>query len=71
MKNYAKEALKFKRLWVETSDIDLRCVHMAYIQISLLGIKGIVYQKDTLSKLDEKIEAEHMFITPAAKGMFI
>lgn len=60
-----------ERLWVETSDIDLRCVHMAYIQISLLGIKGIVYQKDTLSKLDEKIEAEHMFITPAAKGMFI
>lgn len=58
-------------MWVEASDIDLRCVHMAYIQMSLLGIHGIVYQKDTLTSLTEKVEADHMFITPAAKGMFI
>lgn len=60
-----------KTMWVEASDIDLRCVYMAYIQMSLLGIKGVVYQKDTLTPLTEEVEADHMFITPAAKGMLI
>lgn len=30
-------------------DIDSRCVHMAYLQFSLLGIPAIIYQGNTLS----------------------
>lgn len=38
-----------KELYVECSDLDRRCVHMAYIQLSFLGIPAIVSRKDALS----------------------
>ena len=38
-----------ERLFVECGDIDRRCVHMAYIQLSLLGIPAVIFQRDTLS----------------------
>lgn len=31
------------------SDIDQRCVHMTYLQLSLIGVPAIVYQRDTLT----------------------
>lgn len=41
--NYAQNLL------VECSDIDMRCVHMTYLQLSLAGIPAIVYQRNALS----------------------
>lgn len=37
------------QLHVIAQDIDIRAVHMAYIQFSLLGIPAVVYHGDTLS----------------------
>jgi type I restriction-modification system DNA methylase subunit len=34
--------------WAEVIDIDIRCVRMAYIQLSLAGVPGIVYHGNTL-----------------------
>ena len=36
-------------LLVECGDIDARCVHMTYLQLSLAGVSAVVYQRDTLS----------------------
>lgn len=38
-----------RNLVVECSDIDSRCVHMAYLQLSLAGIPAVIYQRDTLT----------------------
>ena len=38
-----------RNLVVECSDIDSRCVHMAYLQLGLAGIPAVIYQRDTLS----------------------
>ena len=38
-----------RNLFVECSDIDARCVHMAYLQLALVGIPAVVYQRDTLT----------------------
>lgn len=43
-------------------DIDYRCVHMAYVQFSLLGANAIVIQGDAL--LDEPVSEERVFRTP-------
>lgn len=42
--NYAANA------FVEASDIDSRCVHMCYIQLSLAGVPAIIKQQDALSR---------------------
>jgi len=36
-------------LLVHAADIDARCVHMAYIQMSLMGIPAVIHHRDTLS----------------------
>lgn len=36
-------------LLVECSDIDSRCVHMAYLQLGLAGIPAIIYRRNTLT----------------------
>ena len=41
--NYARDC------FVDCSDIDLRCVHMAYLQLSLAGVPAIVKHQDTLT----------------------
>ena len=41
--NYAMDC------FVDCSDIDLRCVHMAYLQLSLAGVPAIVKHQDALS----------------------
>lgn len=39
-----------QNLYVECSDIDRRCVHMAYLQIGLVGIPAVVRWQNTLTK---------------------
>lgn len=36
-------------LLVECGDIDARCVHMSYLQLSLAGIPAVIYHRDALS----------------------
>ena len=38
-----------RNLFVECGDIDTRCVHMCYLQLSLAGIPAIIYHRDCLS----------------------
>lgn len=38
-----------RNMLVVCSDIDIRCVHMTYLQLGLAGIPAIVYQQDTLT----------------------
>lgn len=42
--NYAQNC------FVEASDIDARCVHMCYIQLSLAGVPAIIKQQDSLTR---------------------
>ena len=58
-----------RQLDIEASDIDFACVYMSYIQLSLLGIKAVVVRQDSL--LGEKVPQEHIFVTPARKGMLL
>lgn len=58
-----------KLLDIKASDIDFACVYMSYIQLSLLGIKAVVVRQDSL--LGEKVPQEHIFVTPARKGMLL
>lgn len=47
---YNKYQFNYSRnLVVECSDIDSRCIHMAYLQLSLAGVPAIIYQRDTLT----------------------
>lgn len=39
-----------KQLYVEANDVDERCFHMTYIQLSLLGVRAKVQWKNTLSQ---------------------
>lgn len=38
-----------RNLFVECGDIDSRCVHMCYLQLSLAGIPAVIYHRDCLS----------------------
>lgn len=58
-----------KLLDIKASDIDFACVYMSYIQLSLLGIKAVITRQDSL--LWEKVPQEHIFVTPAKKGMLL
>ena len=58
-----------RQLDIEASDIDFACVYMSYIQLSLLGIKAVVVRQDSLK--GEKIPQEHIFVTPAKKGLLL
>ena len=58
-----------KMLEVKATDIDFACVYMSYIQLSLLGIKAVVVRQDSL--IGEKVPQEHIFVTPARKGMLL
>ena len=58
-----------RKLDVKATDIDFACVYMSYIQLSLLGIKAVVARQDSLIK--ETVPHEHIFVTPAKKGLLI
>ena len=62
--------INYQRLLdIKASDIDFACVYMSYIQLSLLGIKAVIVRQDSL--LGEKVPHEHIFATPAKKGMLL
>lgn len=44
-----------KVLHVTAQDVDVNCVHMTYIQLSLLGIPAIVIHGDTLSNTQNSV----------------
>lgn len=47
---YNKYKFNYSRnLVVECSDIDSRCVYMAYLQLGLAGVPAVIYQRDTIS----------------------
>ena len=58
---------------VVAQDLDWKGVYMCYLQLSLLGIKAICVQGDTLICPYEKgkIEQSHILITPAKKGVLL
>lgn len=62
-----------KRMKVVAQDLDWRCVHMCYVQLSLLGIKAIVVQGDTLADpfIPGKTEASHILYTLAERGALL
>ena len=62
--------INYQRLLdIKASDIDFACVYMSYIQLSLLGVKAVIARQDSL--LGEKVPQEHIFVTPAKKGMLL
>lgn len=57
---------------VVAQDLDWKGVYMTYVQLSLLGIKAVVVQGDTLKEPYVKgYPAERVFVTPAKMGMLI
>lgn len=63
-----------KYLDIVAQDLDWKGVYMTYVQISLLGLKGIVAQGDTLMEPFTDLKSypkERVFITPAKKGLLI
>lgn len=60
-------------LEVVAQDLDWRGVYMTYIQLSLLGIKAICVQGDTLNEpyIAGKTSQAHILYTPAWRGMLI
>lgn len=54
---------------VTAEDLDLRCCHMCYVQLSLLGINATVIHHDTLqAKMPGRI---NIFQTPKRKGVLM
>lgn len=59
-----------RRLQVVAQDLDWNGVYMTYIQLSLLGIKAVVVQGDTLSDPYHKgYDERRVFRTPAEMGV--
>lgn len=46
-------------LRITTEDLDSLCVHMCYVQLSLLGARAFVYHKDTITQ-----KTYDLFVTP-------
>ena len=64
------KSINYQRLLdIKATDIDFACVYMSYIQLSLLGIKAVIARQDSL--VWEKVPQEHIFVTPAKKGMLL
>lgn len=60
------------RLKVVAQDLDWLAVYMTYIQISLLGINGIVVQGNTLSEpFSDKTEDRRILRTPKNTGALV
>lgn len=57
---------------VVAQDLDWKGVYMTYVQISLLGLKGVVVQGDSLIEPFTDLrhyQRNRVFITPAKKGL--
>ena len=62
-----------KAMNVVAQDLDWKGVYMCYVQLSLLGIKAICVQGDTLADpyIQGRTPREHILITPAKRGMLL
>lgn len=58
-----------KHLDVVAQDLDWNGVYMTYVQLSMIGIKAVVIQGDTLTEKD--YSAEKMLVTPAKLGVLL
>jgi len=75
----AASALKAKgidyqrKMDVVAQDLDWKGVYMCYLQLSLLGIRAVCVQGDTLANpyVPGKTEASHILYTPARMGVLI
>lgn len=63
LKTIKEQGLDYRhRVFVMAQDIDINCVYMAYVQLSLLGVKAIISHGDFF---DEKPpQKEQIFYTP-------
>lgn len=61
------------RMDVVAQDLDWKAVYMCYVQLSLLGIKAVVVQGDTLSEpyIQRKVDRSRIFKTPAKMGLIV
>lgn len=61
-----------RKLHIVAQDLDYISVYMTYIQLSLIGIKAIVVQGDTLSERYKKgYDERRVYRTPAEMGAFL
>lgn len=61
-----------RQMYVVAQDLDWNAVYMTYIQLSLLGIKAIVVQGDTLTEPYKKgYDKSRVLMTPAKMGALI
>lgn len=62
-----------KRLKVVAQDLDWKGVYMTYVQLSLLGIKAVCVQGDTLQNpyIPGRTEESHCLYTPAWRGALL
>ena len=61
-----------RRLHIVAQDLDYNSVYMTYIQLSLLGIKAIVVQGDSLKEWYQKgYDERRVYRTPAEMGVLI
>lgn len=59
-------------LEVVAQDLDWNCVYMCYVQLSLMGISGIVVQGNTLLEpYSKKTNETRILITPKKRGLLI
>lgn len=61
-----------RRMHVVAQDLDWNGVYMTYIQLSLLGVRAIVVQGDTLQECYHKgYDERRVYRTPAEMGYFL
>ena len=59
-------------MYVTAQDLDWKGVYMTFVQLSLLGIKAVVAQGDTLTEpYNRNYPLERVLYTPAQKGLLI
>lgn len=72
-KNLKEKGINYqKSIYVIAQDLDWRCVYMTYVQLSLLGISGIVIQGDSLEEPFEpgkEYPKHRLFFTPKRMGV--
>ncbi len=52
--NYARDC------FIDCGDIDIRCVHMTYLQLALAGVPAVVHHQDALTRKQWSV-----WLTPA------
>ena len=64
--NYQRE------LEVVAQDLDWNCVYMCYVQLSLMGLRAVVVQGDTLTEpYSAETEETHKLYTPKKRGLLL